>query len=113
MSEVARWRAELGEAASPQDVERVAVRMLATKLGTQLRPGDGDLAPPGPRRIVETLAGLKGEAVEALARHRDTAERERLAEIGMLAATVAHDLRNPMNVVAMAASGCPIQFLFK
>jgi signal transduction histidine kinase len=50
---------------------------------------------------------LNTEAIEAVARRRAAAEREQLAEIGMLAATVAHDLRNPMNVVSIAAAGAP------
>jgi signal transduction histidine kinase len=36
------------------------------------------------------------------------AEREaRLAELGALAATIAHDLRNPLGIVQMAATGAP------
>jgi len=105
--EIARWRTWLSEAASAEEAERVAEKLLMEKLGAGVGPGDADLAPPGPRRIVETLNVLKAEAIEAISRRRAAAERERLAEIGMLAATVAHDLRNPMNVVSMAAVGAP------
>jgi signal transduction histidine kinase len=89
-----------------EEVERIAGRLLLKKLGG-VGPGDAGLAPPGPRRIVETVDVLKAEAIEAISRRRVAAERERLAEIGMLAATVAHDLRNPMNIVSMAAAGAP------
>jgi signal transduction histidine kinase len=52
------------------------------------------------------------DEAERLARAATLAERERerqtearLAELGALAATVAHDVRNPLNIIRMAAAG--------
>ena len=50
------------------------------------------------------MNGLREDARRELERRRAFAERQRLAELGALAATVAHDLRNPMNIVAMAVA---------
>jgi len=52
------------------------------------------------------MEGLKADARRDLERRRAFAERQRLAELGLLAATIAHDLRNPMNVVTMAVADC-------
>ena len=48
---------------------------------------------------------LRFELMADLERRRAEAERRRLAELGALAATVAHDLRNPLNIIAMAVAG--------
>lgn len=71
-----------------------------------------DEAPPGPLHVAQTFAGVLAEAANRLehsltlaARERERQQRERLAELGALAATVAHDLRNPMNIVAMTIAG--------
>lgn len=73
-----------------------------------------DDAPPGPRHAAGLFAGCLAEAAgrldraEALARAKQERQREaRPAELGQLAATVAHDLRNPLNVITMAATGAP------
>jgi signal transduction histidine kinase len=52
----------------------------------------------------DLVAGFREEALRDLERRQAEAERRRLAELGALAATVAHDLRNPMNIVAMAVA---------
>ncbi|HYD99373.1 MAG TPA: HAMP domain-containing sensor histidine kinase [Alphaproteobacteria bacterium] len=71
-----------------------------------------DEAPPGPRQAALLFAGLLRDAADRLHQARRLAaaaeERRReahLAELGALAATIAHDLRNPLNIVAMAAAG--------
>ena len=68
-------------------------------------------APPGPRRVVEMLGVVLAEEAQRLERAVSLAERERerqvqarLAELGALAATVAHDVRNPLNVIGMAVA---------
>jgi signal transduction histidine kinase len=71
-----------------------------------------DASPPGPRRLAELFGTVLADEAERLARAATLAERERerqtearLAELGALAATVAHDVRNPLNIIRMAAAG--------
>lgn len=71
-------------------------------------------APPGPRHAAGMFAGCLADAAgrldraETLARgERERQQEARLAELGQLAATVAHDLRNPLNIISMAATGAP------
>lgn len=52
----------------------------------------------------DLAAGLREETLRDLQRIQAETERQRLAELGALAATIAHDLRNPMNIIAMAAA---------
>lgn len=52
----------------------------------------------------DLIAGFREESLRDLRRRQTESERQRLAELGALAATVAHDLRNPMNIVAMAVA---------
>jgi len=73
-----------------------------------------DSAPPGSRRLAELFAEVLTEAAgrlqhAALAeqRERERQLQARLAELGALAASVAHDLRNPLNIIAMAVATTP------
>jgi signal transduction histidine kinase len=73
-----------------------------------------DAAPPGPRHVAQLFGTVLAESAERLERSLGFAERERerqqqarLAELGALAATVAHDIRNPLNIIAMAAATAP------
>lgn len=73
-----------------------------------------DAAPPGPRQVAELFGSVLAEAAERLAQAQAGAQRERerqlqarLAELGALAATVAHDIRNPLNIISMAVAGAP------
>ncbi|WP_210163284.1 sensor histidine kinase [Niveispirillum irakense] len=75
-----------------------------------------DDAPPGPRYAAGLFASCLAEAAarldraEVLARaERERQQEARLAELGQLAATVAHDLRNPLNIITMAATGAPLE----
>ncbi|MCB9947007.1 MAG: HAMP domain-containing histidine kinase [Rhodospirillaceae bacterium] len=73
-------------------------------------------APAGHRHTALIVGELATEAAAALDRlaEAEAAAEERartahLAELGLLTATVAHDLRNPMNTLAMAAAACDAQ----
>ncbi|HSI60544.1 MAG TPA: HAMP domain-containing sensor histidine kinase [Ideonella sp.] len=75
-----------------------------------------DSAPPGPRHVAEFFGAVLAEAAAQVERSQQREQRERerqlqarLAELGSLAATVAHDLRNPLNIIAMAVAGTPAE----
>ncbi len=121
-ADVALWRDRLAEATDEATLGEVAHTLLRQRLGL---PADGptlavegetvtltgwDDAPIAMRHVAERFAGLVTETARrlAVARQLVEAEREaRLAELGALAATVAHDLRNPLGIVQMAATGAP------
>lgn len=68
-------------------------------------------APPGQRHLAELFGSLVLEAAvrveqaqQLAARERERQLQARLAELGALAATVAHDIRNPLNIISMAVA---------
>ncbi len=72
---------------------------------------DWDAAPPGVRHLAGLFGAVLADEAARLERAALLAERERerqtqarLAELGQLAAAVAHDVRNPLNVINMAAA---------
>lgn len=84
--------------------------------GWETRLHGWDAAPPGPRRLAELFAGALSEAAAQLEhaqlaeqRERERQLQARLAELGQLAASVAHDLRNPLNIIAMAVATAPAE----
>jgi signal transduction histidine kinase len=75
-----------------------------------------EAAPPGPRQVAELFGSVVAEAAARVEQARQIAERERerqlqarLAELGSLAATVAHDIRNPLNIISMAVAMAPAE----
>jgi signal transduction histidine kinase len=73
-----------------------------------------DAAPPGPRHVAELFGTVVAEAAARVdqaqqfaARERERQLQARLAELGALAATVAHDIRNPLNIISMAVAMAP------
>jgi signal transduction histidine kinase len=68
-------------------------------------------APPGQRHLAELFGSLVLDAAARVEQAQQLATRERerqlqarLAELGALAATVAHDIRNPLNIISMAVA---------
>lgn len=73
-----------------------------------------DAAPPGQRQAAELFATVLADATlrveqaqQLAARERERQLQARLAELGALAATVAHDIRNPLNIIGMAVAMAP------
>jgi signal transduction histidine kinase len=73
-----------------------------------------DAAPPSARHVAQTFGRELADAARQLdqsiafaERERERSRQARLAELGQLAATVAHDIRNPLNIIAMAAAMAP------
>ncbi|WP_184059919.1 sensor histidine kinase [Sphingomonas aerophila] len=122
------WRTALAEPGDAPALEARAQALLARRLGLGTEEGapsirvDGetarlegwDEAPPATRHVAERFAGVAAEAARRIAAaarlveaERDRQQQARLAELGELAATVAHDLRNPLGIVKMAAVAAP------
>ena len=82
--------------------------------GWHAEPVGWEAAPPGPRHVAQLFGAVLAEAAQRLEQALALAELERerqrqarLTELGALAATVAHDIRNPLNIIAMAAAMAP------
>ncbi|PTQ62259.1 signal transduction histidine kinase [Sphingomonas aurantiaca] len=123
-ADVADWRDQLAGATDAVELATIANALLALRLnlpvvddGPSLVVGGETVtlcgwsdAPPATRHVVDRFAGLVGETARRLAAsHRliDAERQARMSELGELAATVAHDLRNPLGIVTMAATGAP------
>jgi signal transduction histidine kinase len=84
-----------------------ALRCENTPEGWTARLTGFDDSPPGARRVAVVYADLLAQALDEIDRRQGRAQKERLAELGLLASTIAHDLRNPLNIVNMAATAAP------
>ena len=89
-----------------------AILLHQDGVGWRVRMPGWDSAPPGPRRLADLFADVLVEQAQRVAGLQRSRERERerqhearLAELGALAATVAHDVRNPLNTIGMAVAG--------
>ncbi|TDX64273.1 signal transduction histidine kinase [Methylosinus sp. sav-2] len=130
---IAQWRGDLAGA----DTTAEAIEIARTHLRAAMRPSvdvtlcsegpepalrcsdTGDKwkatlagfsdSPPGARRLAIVYADILTQSLDDIDRRKSRAESERLAELGMLASTIAHDLRNPLNIVNMAAAAAPAE----
>lgn len=130
---IAQWRTEFAGADRPAE----AIEIARMHLSAAMRPsvdvtlsGDGRVpalrcanagdkweaklagfedSPPGAHRLAVVYADILAQSLDDIDRRRSRAESERLAELGMLASTIAHDLRNPLNIVNMAAAAAPAE----
>lgn len=120
--DVEPWRDALAQATDERVLGNLANQMLRQKLGLgadapalvlegeRVSLQGWDDAPAALRQTAARVAALVEEAARRLASARRMVEAERearLAELGALAATIAHDLRNPLGIVQMAATGAP------
>lgn len=129
---LADWRSELGRANNTAEMLDIARRHLRVSMRLAVEPtlaahdahplallcapetggwtarlAGFENAPPGARRVAVVYADLLAQSLDELERRKTQVERERLAELGMLAATIAHDLRNPLNILNMAVAEAP------
>ncbi len=98
----------------PADATAAAIRCgrIDGEWGSHL---DGwSAAPPGARRLAGLFADVLIEQAVRVAGAEAQREEERrrqqdvrLAELGAIAATVAHDVRNPLNIISMAVAASP------
>lgn len=79
--------------------------------GWQVELAGGEELLPGQRLQLEIFASLLASAADNLERTLALAEEEKrrldqqhLVELGALAAAMAHELRNPLNIIAMASA---------
>jgi signal transduction histidine kinase len=101
--------------APPADPAAPRLRLRRDATGARRVELEGwEAAPPGPRQLGTVFATILAEeaarldrAAELARQARAQAQAARLAELGALAATVAHDIRNPLNIIAMAAATAP------
>lgn len=72
-----------------------------------------DDATPGINRTAEVFGALLVESAKRLEdalklalREKEALHEKHLADLGRISATVAHELRNPLNNISMASAGC-------
>jgi signal transduction histidine kinase len=96
---------------TPRDSGGPALVCARRADGWHTEPVGWEAAPPGPRHVAQLFGIVVAEAAQRLEQavtlaeiERERQRQARLAELGALAATVAHDIRNPLNIIAMAAA---------
>ncbi|WP_027013810.1 sensor histidine kinase [Comamonas composti] len=109
-------RADKGLSSSPARTAAALPGLVCSKSGDTWHTTltGFDEAPPGQQHLAalfgNSLADAAAQvehAAQALQRERERQQQSRLAELGSLAATVAHDVRNPLNIIAMAVALAP------
>ena len=109
LSRIVNTPVQVGSAPSAGGVPTIGCRRGAAGWRCELEGWDA--APPGVRRLAglfadvlaEQAARVDSQEATRLA-ERDRQHRDRLTELGALAATVAHDVRNPLNTISMAVA---------
>lgn len=106
----------VGEAASSPQTDEASPSLHCRRdaQGWRCELRGWDAAPPGPRHAAELFGAVLMDALARVeqaqamaARERERQLQARLAELGALAATVAHDIRNPLNIISMAVASAP------
>ena len=106
----------VGDQASKQALGHPLLSLCRDGSGWTSQWSGWDAAPPGQRHVAELFATVLADAAlrveqaqQMAARERERQIEARLAELGGLAATVAHDIRNPLNIIGLAVAIAPAE----
>ncbi|CAI3791780.1 Adaptive-response sensory-kinase SasA [Rheinheimera sp. MM224] len=94
------------------DARQLHIRCYTQRGQWQVELLGWDDMTPGIRLMAQVFGSLLGSSCELLAQSLQLAEAEKqqlsqqhLVEMGALAASMAHELRNPLNIISMASAG--------
>ncbi|MGA1867878.1 MAG: ATP-binding protein [bacterium] len=98
-----RRHAENYESRPPFIIEIAKSRLqtIASLIGTTVERRQAEIRLQQHKENVEKI--VKKKTRELLKAHKDLEDSKRLSEIGALAASIAHELRNPLGVIQVAA----------